>query len=776
MRVSFITTTPVLCLLAVCVSLGQDTPQYRAVFGENEVVSGKVISGWNATTSAAKLDDRLLFDKPTGVIRYLERLDAKINLTGPFIELFNGDVLPGNLIAHHSGNTLTGLTAHYVVRLRLPLAPYGSDDGTIRIKANRVKRLVFSSVSNQKIAKVAHDPGTVVLANGQVLKTDELRWSATGLRGISDTSSFNANWDELSIVDPPVDKVFSDMDAVLDDLLAPAVDPLARIGRLVTTHGAILTYREDMLVPQIRADKALYHAVQPAWSLDSISAAFGEIAVIGYRDHNEIPLSSFPATLLEKRSLTGFSHPWKRNQNTRGGILASGSMVTDIGLGTHSYSKLAFAIPTDIVTRFRGYVGIDRIAQGGGCVRVKILRGIVGGDAVDAYQSGHLLGSTGQTPFDINDFTKCDRIILETNFGDQGRPVGADPFDIRDDVSWMLTLLTIDVAAVQSRAWWGLQQYDPQLANWTIPENFKSQVKVSAYWNAAEGRWMHGLSWKTPIATVVGTPIMEFNQKVVLTLNNSWITVSGASDGIGDKTATLRVTVNDEPVISSRSGDVNLQGPVGSFDMNHWALGALLGDEVEIKVQIMPREAGTYQPQGFTIGALGLQPLITGLPEGEALPVPDIPLTSLEPLSFKLLGYTEMPPVGILREEIPLQTGGLLITDGYVFPSEGELVYKLQPDYEQFVMIIGRDQTTQLSFGPCEVLIDDEVVWTSKELFAERDVQDQQKDRPEGIFIVSSRSTYISIPIPNGHASLTIRNQSQATHLGFIGNAGFNKK
>jgi hypothetical protein len=448
-------------------------------------------------------------------------------------------------------------------------------------------------------------------------------------------------------------------------------------------------------------------------------------------------------------------------------------MFADIGLGTHSYSKLAFAIPTDIVTRFRGHVGIDRITQGGGCVRVKILRGIVGGDDVDAYQSGHLLGTADQTAFDINDFTKCDRILLETSFGDEGRPVGADPFDIRDDVSWMLTLLTIDVAAVKSRAWWGLQQYDPQLANWTISENFKSQVTVSAYWNAVEGRWMHGLSWKTPVATVVGTPIMEFTQKVVLTLNNSWVTVSGASDGIGDKTATVRVTVNDEPVVSARSGDVNLKGQVGSFDMNHWALGALLGEEVEIKVQIMPREAGTYKPQGFTIGALGLQPLITGLPGGETLPIPDVALTALEPLSFKLPGYPEMPAVGILRDEIPLQTGGLLITDGYVFPGAGELVYRIQPDYEQFAMIIGRDQTTQLSFGPCEILIDDELVWTSKELFAERDMQDQQKDRPEGIFIVSSRSAYIRIPIPSGHASLTIRNSAD---LGFIGNAGFNKK
>lgn len=775
MRLSLIVSVSALCLVVAGLGLGQEKPQYRVVFGENEVVLGQKITAWDGIQTAAKLDDRLLFEKATGVIRYLEKLNVKVERTGPFVELFNGDVLLGFAVGYRSQDELRGIPAHFNVHLSGALTPFGSDDKTIRIKANRVKRLVFAVDVNSKIPLPQYDPGTVVLTNGQILTTEAVRWSDTGLRGISDTTSFSAGWDELAIVVPPVDKVFTDLDAILDDLLAPAFDPEARIARMVTTQGAILTYREDMLIPQQRESKKLYHSVQPAWSLDSVSAAFDEIAVLGYRAHNEIPLSSFPATLLEKRSLTGFSPSWKRNKNVRGGMLASGTLFADVGIGTHSYSKIAFDIPVGIVTRFRGNVGIDRVAQGGGCVRVKVFRGIAGGDDAQAYHSGHLIGINGHTPFDINDFTKCDRIVLETGFGDQGRPGGADPFDIRDDVSWIRPLLTINVTELQSRAYWGFQQYFPQLANWNIPDNFKSHVKLSAYWNPDQGRWMQALSWKAPVSTAMGTPIMEFSQKVVLTLNNSWVTFSGASDGIGDKTATVRVTVNDEPILSMDNEDVNLAGSIGSFDTKHWTLGAMIGEEVEIKMQVMPREAGTYKPQGFTIGSFALQPAISGLPSGGALLVPDIPLSSLKPTSFKLPGYTEMPQVGVLKNDVPLRTGGVSMTDGYVFPGEGELVYKLMPNYKEFFMIVGREDSNNGSFGPCEILIDQKVVWTSQEIYAGLDatVKEEQAD---GVFSQSVPSAFVRISIPSGHASLTIRSNGKQTDFGFIGSAGFNEK
>ncbi|MCS5632583.1 MAG: hypothetical protein NZ744_17230, partial [Pirellulaceae bacterium] len=231
-----------------------------------------------------------------------------------------------------------------------------------------------------------------------------------------------------------------------------------------------------------------------------------------------------------------------------------------------------------------------------------------------------------------------------------------------------------------------------------------------------------------------------------------------------------------EPILSMDNEDVNLAGSVGSFDTKHWTLGAMLGEEVEIKVQVMPREAGTYKPQGFTIGSFGLQPVIIGLPADGSLPVPDVPITSLKPFSFSLPGYTEMPPAGILKDEIPLETGGVLIADGYVFPGEGEFVYKLMPNYNEFFMIVGREQTSNGSFGPCEILVDEEVVWTSQELFAGREaaeISDNKGDQADGVFSQSAPSAFVRISIPSGHASLTIRSKGKPTDIGFLGGAGF---
>jgi hypothetical protein len=205
-------------------------------------------------------------------------------------------------------------------------------------------------------------------------------------------------------------------------------------------------------------------------------------------------------------------------------------------------------------------------------------------------------------------------------------------------------------------------------------------------------------------------------------------------------------------------------------------LGAMLGEEVEIKVQVMPREAGTYKPQGFTIGSFGLQPVISGLSEDGELPVPDVPITSLTPISFELAGYTELPQVGILKDDVPLQTGGVRIADGYVFPGEGEFVYKLMPNYKEFFMIVGREQSSNGSFGPCEILVDEEVVWTSKELFAGRDALvdlDNKEEQPDGAFLQSVPSAFVRISIPSGHASLTIRSKGKPTDIGVLGSAGF---
>ena len=39
-----------------------------------------------------------------------------------------------------------------------------------------------------------------------------------------------------------------------------------------------------------------------------------------------------------------------------------------------------------------------------------------------------------------------------------------------------------------------------------------------------------------------------------------------------------------------------------------------MNKEVEIRILVMPLEAGTYKPQGITFASFGLQPIVRGLP------------------------------------------------------------------------------------------------------------------------------------------------------------------
>ena len=217
------------------------------------------------------------------------------------------------------------------------------------------------------------------------------------------------------------------------------------------------------------------------------------------------------------------------------------------------------------------------------------------------------------------------------------------------------------------------------------------------------------------------------------------------------------------------NGNVSLTGQVAKFDARHWLMGDKVGQEVDVSIRVMPREAGTFQPQGITFAMFGLQPTVTGLPASGQLPEPDVPLSSLTPLKFTLPGHTEMPMPGLLKEDTPLTVRSLKIPDGYVFPGRSEIVYELKPEYSHLEMILGlADGSTAV--GTFEVLVDDlaEPIWTSKELFD----PGLGTSQANGYFSRQTQGASVRIPIPTGHTSITIRSGTQ-TSIGLLGNAGF---
>tara|TARA_Y100001968_G_scaffold66974_1_gene57776 strand:- start:1442 stop:3730 length:2289 start_codon:yes stop_codon:yes gene_type:complete len=742
-------------------------PTFRVVFGEKELLTGVKLTGWDRLDNPARLDETPLFAEAKQ-IRFLERLNSVVDKATTFIEFHNHDVLPGQVIGFEDADPVRGIPSHYLVHLNGNYRPFAEADGTVRVNAAHVRRIVFRS---SRITDSDHPLGTIVLRDESLLLAQNMRWSDTGLRALSENQSITANWVQLSAVFPNADPQLSAVNAVLADHLAPCNDARSRIARYTTTDGGAFTFRETMLIPLRRENNLIFHTVQPAWALDGIRILFDSVAHISYREYNQMPLSSLPATVIEQRNFTGFQWPWKRNRNRLGDVLTAGEMVSDVGLCTHSYSKVAFDIPPKLVTRFMAYLGIDQSAEGGGCAQVKVLKQNPGGTESVVYQSGFLIGTYPYTVASAGSLLDAEKLIIETDFGHVGRPANADPFDIRDDVSWIMPYITLDLNAAR-QATDDVQQFVSSIHSWEIPANFRSHVELTAHWDSTGGRWLSTISWKAPVATVVDTPVFEFHKKTMLTPNNSWLVISASANGIGDKTTTIQVLVNGEPATSIMNGDVSLTGQVAKFDARHWLFGDKVGEEVEISIRVMPREAGTYQPQGITFAQFGLQPIVQGLPASGRLPEPDVPLSTLTPLKFTLPGHTEMPMAGVFKEEIPLNVRSLAIPDGYVFPGRSEIVYELKPEYSHLEMILGLvDGSTAV--GTYEVLVDDltEPIWTSKELFD----SSLGTSQANGYFSRQTQAANVRIEIPAGHKTITIRSGTQ-TSTGLLGNAGFHTK
>ena len=758
--------TLLLLLVPTSFLFAQDD-EYRVIYGEKDLVTGVKLAGWDRLDNPPTIDAVPLFSD-TKKIRYFEKLNVSVNRATTFLEFHNHDLLPGQIIGYGGADPVRNIPEHYIVHLSGNYRPFAEADGTVRVKASHVKRVVLES---SRVTDTAHPPGTVVLRDESLVQATSIRWSETGLRALSNDGNISANWVQLSAVFPNIDDPLTPLKCVMDDYLAPSNDGTSRITRYSTTDGGAFTFRESMLIPLRRENNLIFHTIQPAWSLDGIRILFDSVAFISYREHNQLPLSALPAEIIEEKNYTGFQWPWKRDQNRLGSRLTVGAMVSDIGISTHSYSKLSFQVPSEIVTRFKSYLGIDQCAEGGGCARVRISKINAAGTESVMYQSGFLIGSNPSTIADIAGLADATNLIIETDFGHVGRPAGADPFDIRDDVSWVMPLLTLDLNAARQKND-AFQRFITSVSGWQIPDNLRSHIELTSHWDSTGGRWLSTISWKAPVATVLDTPIMEFHQNVRLTPNNSWVVVAASADGIGDKTTTIQVQVDGEPAISIMNGNISLTGQVAKFEARNWLLGDKLNKDVDIRIQVMPREAGTYKPQGITFARFGLQPLLRGLPDSGELPQPDIPLSSVTPVKFTIPGYSEMPQPGLLKADVPLTVRSLPIDDGYVFPGRSEVTYSLKPEYSHLEMILGLvDGSTAV--GTYEVFVDDleEPLWTSKELF-EASLGTNQAN---GYFSRQTQGAYVRIIIPEGHKTITIRSGTQ-TSIGLLGKAGFRTK
>jgi hypothetical protein len=153
-------------------------------------------------------------------------------------------------------------------------------------------------------------------------------------------------------------------------------------------------------------------------------------------------------------------------------------------------------------------------------------------------------------------------------------------------------------------------------------------------------------------------------------------------------------------------------------------------------------------PVGLIWQSLGPRPLVENLPAGGQPITPDVPLTSLAPLSALCQGRPLQLLSGKLTDGSPLEIRGWRFDEGYGVPTGSEITYRLDPHFRRLVAILGLAGGWQ-GAGPYSILVDGRPHWECS---------------TPASFSRHSPALQIDVPIPTGHKTITLRVGGEDSH------------
>ena len=442
---------------------------YSAGSADGSRVAGGQLTEWQAPTAVPKLNGKPLFD-PANPVRWLRAeppAGGPSSDSGPpnssgesCIEFFGGDRLPCTVEEYRSGaeNWRERQPPHLVVKPLAGIDPPGKPPRTtLRIAVNWIRRIVWKRRDGRPA-----DPATIHLADGRTIFFRSLRWSTRGVLVLHDQGTERIPFDDIAELQMPVRDGW---DAYFDTVAMLAPDAASRLMRLETAAGLVATtslerFRATGNPPDPRSWQ---HLVQPAWCLDPLWLSNPEIRMRRFFLPQEVPLSTIAPTSVKRDAKFGGGWSWQTDRSVQGTPLEARRAPLDPkptpfgwGFGVQSRCDLVFPLPT-IVTAFRSSVALDALARSGGCARASVHANAAGEQPL--WQSGFLVGSTEVADTGSLSLAGPDggqkSLVLVADTAHDGRPTGADPYDVRDLVDWLEPVVSLDPdklkAVVQTR-------------------------------------------------------------------------------------------------------------------------------------------------------------------------------------------------------------------------------------------------------------------------------------------------------------------------------------
>jgi hypothetical protein len=711
--------------------------RYWVEFRDGQTHTGDNLRNFSDGQRGPRLDNLALLDGENPA-RQLRDTERKTEPLAAHLELVNGDLLAGKVIAAHLG--VDGEPEHLLVSETL-------HSGQVRVRLDWVRR-----ISAKRRPHRRYTPGLLETTDGRQLKARSLRWQADGVRALTDDGIVDVRYDRIADLHAtPSSPWLAPLPGVsLLDVESSSVLRMTTVqGEAFTVPRTMLeelktsTYERRGFFAVRRRRPSRYQtpqiATRPLWSLDTLLLEERHVASAVWLSADEIPLSLLPLAKVEEKS--GVHHlPWRLQQNIFGESLHSGDAMAELGIGMHSFTRLAFTLPEHAQT-FATRVGFDRAAHHGGCVHLRVWRDAPRGEPL--WERKFFRGSDGVQEIGPIDIAGADQLILEVDFADEGRPQGADPLDIRDWINWLMPIVKIDPTQQPSDTT-QLVQLIPELRDWSLPPEQLAGVKLRPYWFARGEHWTMAIDSEQPLV---------FSRELQPHLGNAWLTVRATRDDSNAPATVLRVRLAGETVASTVNADLGTHDR-GRFSERHYVLLPNGNSPSTVEIIAEPHKSDEDDIRGLVISGIALAPAVRNLSSDQQPVAPDVPLATLTPLSAE----HNDEPLELLHGKItngePLNILSWSFADGFGVPTNSEITYKLDSTWREFVAVLGLADGWN-GAGPYQILLDGSLHWSS----------DRKFDRNEP-------GEQISVPIPPGHETITLRLLGDDSH-GAWASAGF---
>jgi hypothetical protein len=359
--------------------------------------------------------------------------------------------------------------------------------------------------------------------------------------------------------------------------------------------------------------------------------------------------------------------------------MAAGARPIDTGLATHSATEIAFELPPG-ARQVAAAVSLDALVGDRGCVQCQVRTDSEDGSQI-LWDSGFLQGKDGLRATGKLAIDGAKRMVLATLFAHDGRPEGADPLDIRDEVIWVEPL--IELAASNRAAELKAVALLAGASDWTLAGDDWQRSRVESRWNAPASQWDSVL-------------VLPQHAEVRLTRR---VSVTRASDIVELLTVCpmdlddhdFRLLVNGEVLPWENNADRNqirqwtlrysrTRARDGEQETNFserlaywWDLSRFRGQKVDVELIVR----GKNERNEIAWRDLCVRSAIGNLPDdGKPLP-PDVRLTALEPIAADPRVLRAMQSAG--ARQPGLRFLGQAADEGYLLPRDSRVSFDLKP-------------------------------------------------------------------------------------------------